>query len=58
MAVGLFCSGAAAQDTAAQDIAAQALAPTGKLRIALLPLPQIALRDQLTGQFSGVVVRF
>lgn len=51
MALGLLCSGAAPQ-----DIAAQALAPTGKLRVALLPLPQIALRDQLTGQFSGVVV--
>jgi polar amino acid transport system substrate-binding protein len=51
MAVGLFCS-----EATTQDIAAKALAPTGTLRVALLPLPQIALRDQLTGQFSGVVV--
>jgi len=50
MAVGFLDCGAAAH-----DIAARALAPTGKLRIALLPLPQIALRDPLTGQFSGVV---
>jgi polar amino acid transport system substrate-binding protein len=43
----------------AQDAPAQAradLAPTGKLRVALLPLPHIAVRDKETGQFSGVVV--
>src|SRR4051794_15431368 len=51
MARRLFCS-----EATARDIGFHALAPTGKLRVALLPLPQIALRDQSTGQFSGVVV--
>jgi polar amino acid transport system substrate-binding protein len=46
--------GAAAQDVPQQ--ARAALAPTGKLRIALLPLPHMALRDQSTGQFTGVIV--
>jgi ABC-type amino acid transport substrate-binding protein len=32
------------------------LAPTGKLRVALLPLPHIAVRDKDTGDFKGVVV--
>jgi polar amino acid transport system substrate-binding protein len=32
------------------------LAPTGKLRVALLPLPHIAVRDKDTGDFRGVVV--
>lgn len=54
MAVTLFSSGADAQDLAAQ--ARAALAPTGKLRVALLPLPHMALRDQSTGQFTGVIV--
>ena len=47
-------SGAGAQDASAQ--ARADLAPTGKLRVALLPLPHIAVRDKETGQFSGVVV--
>jgi polar amino acid transport system substrate-binding protein len=49
-----FGAGAAAQDIPQQ--ARAALAPTGKLRIALLPLPHMALRDQSTGQFTGVIV--
>ena len=32
------------------------LAPTGKLRVALLPLPHIAVRDKDTGDYKGVVV--
>jgi polar amino acid transport system substrate-binding protein len=43
----------------AQDVPSQArldLAPTGKLRVALLPLPHIAVRDKDTGDFRGVVV--
>ena len=43
----------------AQDIPSRArvdLAPTGKLRVALLPLPHIAVRDKDTGDFKGVVV--
>ena len=54
IAVALFGSGAAAEDIPAQ--ARAALAPTGKLRVALLPLPHMALRDQVTGQFTGVIV--
>jgi len=54
IAITLFGTGAAAQDIPAQ--ARAALAPTGKLRVALLPLPHMALRDQLTGQFTGVIV--
>ena len=52
-AVASSGSGAGAQDAAAQ--ARADLAPTGKLRVALLPLPHIAVRDKETGQFSGVV---
>ncbi|HEY7221868.1 MAG TPA: transporter substrate-binding domain-containing protein, partial [Candidatus Binatia bacterium] len=43
----------------AQDAPSQArfdLAPTGKLRVALFPLPHIAVRDKDTGDFKGVVV--
>jgi polar amino acid transport system substrate-binding protein len=54
IAVASFVSEAAAQGIAAQ--ARAALAPTGTLRVALLPLPHMALRDQLTGQFTGVIV--
>ena len=52
-AVASSGSGAGAQDAPAQ--ARADLAPTGKLRVALLPLPHIAVRDKETGQFSGVV---
>jgi polar amino acid transport system substrate-binding protein len=52
--VALLGSGAGAQDIPKQ--ARAALAPTGKLRVALLPLPHMALRDQSTGQFTGVIV--
>ncbi|HSE88584.1 MAG TPA: transporter substrate-binding domain-containing protein [Candidatus Binatia bacterium] len=41
------------------DVPAQVradLAPTGKLRVALFPLPHIAVRDKDTGDFKGVVV--
>jgi polar amino acid transport system substrate-binding protein len=54
VAIALSVSGAAAQDIPTQ--ARAALTPTGKLRVALLPLPHMALRDQLTGQFTGVIV--
>jgi polar amino acid transport system substrate-binding protein len=47
-------SGAGAQDAPAQ--ARVDVAPTGKLRVALLPLPHIAVRDKDTGDFKGVVV--
>jgi polar amino acid transport system substrate-binding protein len=50
LTLALGC-GAAAQDLQARA----ALAPTGKLRVALLPLPHMALRDQSTGQFTGVI---
>ena len=43
----------------AQNVPSEAradLAPTGKLRVALLPLPHIAVRDKDTGVFKGVVV--
>jgi polar amino acid transport system substrate-binding protein len=53
-ALFLFGSGAAAQDIPGQ--ARADLAPTGMLRVALLPLPHMALPDQLTGQFTGVIV--
>jgi polar amino acid transport system substrate-binding protein len=54
LAFALFSSGVMAQDLPAQ--ARAALAPTGKLRVALLPLPHMAVRDQPTGQFTGVIV--
>ena len=54
IATALFGSAVAAQDLPGQ--ARAALAPTGKLRVALLPLPHMALRDQSTGQFTGVIV--
>jgi polar amino acid transport system substrate-binding protein len=47
-------SGVGAQDAPSQ--ARLDLAPTGKLRVALLPLPHIAVRDKDTGDFKGVVV--
>jgi polar amino acid transport system substrate-binding protein len=47
-------SGVGAQDAPSQ--ARVDLAPTGKLRVALFPLPHIAVRDKGTGQFRGVVV--
>jgi polar amino acid transport system substrate-binding protein len=53
-ATAVFGSAVAAQDLPEQ--ARAALAPTGKLRVALLPLPHMALRDQSTGQFTGVIV--
>ena len=53
VAAALFCSGATAQDVPAQ--ARTVLAPTGKLRVALLPLPHMALRDPSTGQYGGVI---
>jgi polar amino acid transport system substrate-binding protein len=46
--------GAVAQDTPSK--ARTDLAPTGKLRIALLPLPHIAVRDKDPGDFKGVVI--
>ena len=52
-AVASSGSGAGAQNVSSQ--ARADLAPTGKLRVALLPLPHIAVRDKETGQFSGVV---
>jgi polar amino acid transport system substrate-binding protein len=54
LTIAFFGYGAAAQDVSAQ--ARASLAPTGKLRVALLPLPHMALRDRLTGQFTGVIV--
>jgi hypothetical protein len=54
----VFAVASSGSEAGAQDAPAQAradLAPTGKLRIALLPLPHIAVRDKETGQFSGVV---
>jgi polar amino acid transport system substrate-binding protein len=53
MALALvFAEAAVAQDAPARA----ALAPTGKLRVALLPLPHMALRDRSTGQFTGVII--
>ena len=52
-AVVLSACGVAAQGVTAQ--ARSALAPAGKLRVALLPLPHMAVRDS-TGQFTGVIV--
>jgi polar amino acid transport system substrate-binding protein len=54
--IALVSFGSAAVAQEAPQSARAALAPTGKLRIALLPLPHMALRDQSTGQFSGVIV--
>jgi len=48
----LFAPGARAQDTTAP--ARAALTPTGTLRVALLTLPHMAVRDPLTGQYKGV----
>jgi polar amino acid transport system substrate-binding protein len=53
-AVASSGSGVGAQDAPSQ--ARADLAPTGKLRVALFPLPIIAVRDKETGQFGGVVV--
>ena len=53
IALALFAFEAEAQDKQAQ--ARLDLAPTGKLRVALLPLPHMALRDQTTGQITGVI---
>jgi len=53
-AVASTGSGVGAQDAPSQARADLAL--TGKLRVALFPLPHIAVRDKETGQFSGVVV--
>jgi polar amino acid transport system substrate-binding protein len=53
-AVASSGSGVGAQDAPAQ--ARADLAPTSKLRVALFPLPHIAVRDNETGQFNGVVV--
>ena len=54
--IALTFLGSAAVAQEAPVPARAALAPTGKLRVALLPLPHMALRDQLTGQFTGVIV--
>lgn len=55
----VFAVASSGPGVAAQDVPSQAradLAPTGKLRVALLPLPHIAVRDKDTGDFKGVVV--
>jgi ABC-type amino acid transport substrate-binding protein len=55
----LFAVASSGPGAMAQDVPSQAwvdLAPTGKLRVALLPLPHIAVRDKDTGDFKGVVV--
>ena len=54
LTLALCAVGAAAQDARPQ--ARVELAPTGKLRVALLPLPHMAVRDQSSGQFGGVIV--
>ena len=54
-----FAVASSGPGVAAQDVPSQAradLAPKGKLRVALLPLPHIAVRDKDTGGFKGVVV--
>jgi polar amino acid transport system substrate-binding protein len=50
----LLSSGGIAQELPAP--ARAELAPTGKLRVALLPLPHMAVRDQARRQFTGVIV--
>jgi polar amino acid transport system substrate-binding protein len=55
----VFAVASSGPGVAAQDVPSQAradLAPTGKLRVALLPLPHIAVRDKEKGDFNGVVV--
>ena len=55
----VFAVASSGPGAAAQNVPSQAradLAPTGKLRIALLPLPHIAVRDKDSGDFKGVVV--
>ena len=55
----VFAVASSGPGVAAQDVPSQAradLAPTGKLRVALFPLPHIAVRDRDTGDFKGVVV--
>ncbi|HXV83630.1 MAG TPA: transporter substrate-binding domain-containing protein [Candidatus Binatia bacterium] len=50
---------ASGPEVGAQDVPLQTrvdLTPTGKLRVALFPLPHIAVRDKDTGDFKGVVV--
>lgn len=54
--VALTSLGAVAAAQEAPAPARAALAPTWKLRVALLPLPHMAIRDQSTGQFGGVIV--
>jgi polar amino acid transport system substrate-binding protein len=54
--VALTSLGAVAAAQEAPASARAALAPTGKFRVALLPLPHMAIRDQSTGQFGGVIV--
>lgn len=55
----VFAVASSGPGVAAQDVPSQAradLAPTGKLRVALLPLPHIAVRDKETGDFKGIAV--
>ena len=55
----VFAVASSGSGVGAQDAPSQArvdLAPTGKLRVALFPLPHIAVRDKDTGDFRGVVV--
>jgi polar amino acid transport system substrate-binding protein len=55
----LFAVASSGPRAVAQNVPSQALAdlaPTGKLRVALLPLPHIAVRDKESGDFKGVVV--
>ena len=50
----VFAVASSGPGVAAQDVPSHAradLAPTGKLRVALLPLPHIAVRDKDTGDF-------
>ena len=53
--IALTFLGSAAVAQEAPVPARAALAPTGKLRVALLPLPHMALRDPSTGQYGGVI---
>jgi len=53
-AVASSGTGAGSQDAPSQ--ARVDLAPTDTLRVALLPLPHIAVRDKDTGDYKGVVV--
>jgi len=54
--VGLLISGCASIQTSPTPETRQALAPTGKLRVAIFSAPIFAIKDPATGELKGVAV--